>query len=829
MILKSVHKLIFSVLFLAFASTTFSQESAVIKGRIVDKTSNTPLSGAVISIKGISGFSETDSLGKYKISAPTSTPLELTISLLGYESTKKNILLKPDEVLLLNFELETEIKKIKEISIEDKQLRRTTMQSLDPKLVVLLPTTGGVESLLKTLPGVASNNELSSQFSVRGGNYDENLIYVNDVEVYRPFLVRSGQQEGLSFINPDLVADIKFSAGGFEAKYGDKMSSVLDITYRRPKKFGGTATGTLLGGSLHLEGATKDTRLSYLFGIRQRSNRYLLRSLDTQGDYRPNFVDVQSQIMFDYNDKWQFSFLGNYARNKYNFIPETRTSRFGTVTQVKQLTVYFDGQEVNDFETYLGSFTASFKPNEKTVLKFISSVFRSFETEKANVKGEYLIYDVEADLGKDNFGDTTNLTGIGTFLNHSRNFLQATVWNAEHKGIHENTKWGIKVQKEWINDKLSEWTLIDSSGYSLPYSDSEINLQDVVKQNINLKTTRIMGYGQQDYVWGEKTEYSLNVGGRFNYWTLNKQFLFSPRALITMKPDWEKDWLFKFATGYYYQPPFYRELRDFTGTLNTGLRAQTSIHFVAGANYQFKLWNRPMKFTGELYYKYLDNLVPYKIENVRLRYFANNSANGYATGIDLKLNGEFVPGAESWVSLSVMQTMEDIKGDFYYKYYNAKGEQVTPGFTNDAITRTEKISPGYIPRPTDQRVNVGLFFQDYVPKFPTFKVHINLLYGSGMPFGPNGLNKYADTLRIPSYRRIDMGFSKQLIKENSKLSTHKTFKYIKSAWISLEVFNLLQVKNTISYLWVKDYNNLQFAIPNYLTNRQLNLKLIVKF
>lgn len=814
---------------LSLCSILVAQQTATIKGNVKDKNNNRPLSGGVISVKGISGFTETDSLGNYSLLVPANKNIEVQISLLGYSTINKSVFLKQNEIVDFSFFMETEIKKLNEISIEDKQLRRTTMQSLDPKLVSFLPTTGGVEALLKTLPGVVSNNELSSQYSVRGGNFDENLIYVNDIEVYRPFLVRSGQQEGLSFINPDLVSNIKFSAGGFEAKYGDKMSSVLDITYKRPKNFGGTVTGTLLGGSLHLEGATKDARLSYLFGIRQRSNRYILKSLDTQGNYRPNFVDAQTLIAFDYTDKWQFSFLGNYARNKYNFIPETRTSRFGTVTQVKQLTVYFDGQELNDFETYLGAFTAAYKPNEKTVLKFISSAFRSFETEKVNVQGQYYIYDVEADLGKDNFGDTTNLTGVGTFLNHSRNLLKATVWNFEHKGIMENTKWGLKFQKEWIDDKLNEWTLIDSSGYSLPYSDKEINLQDVTKQKINLNSTRLLGFVQQDYVWGEKTEYSFNAGGRYNYWTLNNQLLLSPRAQFTIKPDWKKDWIFKFASGYYYQPPFYRELRDFSGNINTGLRAQTSIHFVAGANVQFKLWNRPMKFSGELYYKILDNLIPYKIENVRLRYFATNNSKGYATGIDLKLNGEFVPGAESWISLSVMQTQEDIKGDYYYQYFNSKGESVVPGRTADTIRVINKINVGYIPRPTDQRVNVGLFFQDYVPKFPTFKVHINLLYGSGLPFGPNGLNKYADTLRIPSYRRIDMGFSKQLIKEGRITNPKNPLKVIKNAWISLEVFNLIQVKNTISYLWVKDYSGIQYAIPNYLTNRQINLKLIVKF
>lgn len=807
--------------------TCFSQ--TVIKGIVKDKVSKLPLANVVIAQKGISAFSVSDSLGQFQINIKPQQNFEVYFQLIGYTQQKISINEK-NANLNLEIYLEPDVRSLKELNIEDKAQRRTTMQSLDPRLVTLMPSIGGVETLLKTLPGVVSNNELSSQYSVRGGSFDENLIYVNDVEVYRPFLVRSGQQEGLSFINPDLVENINFSAGGFEARYGDKMSSVLDITYRRPKKAGGSFTATLLGGSMHLEGASKDTRFTYLMGIRQRSNRYILRTLDTQGDYRPNFIDGQALFTYDLTTEWQLSFLGNYARNKYNFIPETRESRFGTVTSVKQINVFFQGQEINDYETYLGAFTASYSPNKTTKLKFITSSFRSFETEKANVLGEYLIYDVEADFAKENFGDTTNLTGVGAFLNHSRNFLDARVFNIEHRGVSEDIRWGIKFQRELISDRLSEWIYIDSSGYALPYSETEINLQDVIKQNISLESSRVMGFFQKETEWGNKTEQALVAGVRFNYWTLNRQFFIAPRINYSIKPDWENDWLFRISSGIYNQPPFYRELRNFSGELNTGIRAQNSIHFVLGADCRFKVWDLPMKFTAETYYKHLTNLIPYKIENVRLRYFAENNSVGYARGIDLKLHGDFVKGAESWISFSVMETKEDIIGDSYQKFYNANGEQIFPGFGSDTVSFSRTIDVGYIPRPTDQRVNVGFFYQDYIPKFPTFKVNISLFFGTGMPFGPNGLNKYADTLRIPPYRRVDIGFSKQLIKPNSdKHKKYPVIGYIKDAWISLEVFNLLQIKNTISYLWVKDTNGIQYAIPNYLTNRQFNLKFYCRF
>jgi hypothetical protein len=794
---------------------------------VSDSLSNEGVEGVVISSNAIYINAITDKNGKAVLDINTEkSKIDLQLSFIGYRNRKLNLDLDKS-VIIKNLTITKVIKMLAPAVIEDKEARRSNMTRLDPKLSLVLPTTGGVEALLKSLPGVSSNNELSSQYNVRGGNFDENLIYVNDIEIYRPFLVRSGQQEGLSFINPDLVGSLQFSAGGFEAKYGDKLSSVLDINYRRPTGKEASFTATLLGSTAHFGGRSKDARWSYITGARYRTNKYVLGSLDTKGDYRPLFVDAQTYINFDLSTKWSFSFLGNIAYNRYQFTPSDRETSFGTIQVAKKIYIDFEGQEKNEYTTFLGAATATNRPNDKFTLKYIVSGFRSTEIERNNVEGFYNIYDVNNDLGSDSLGDTTNLTGIGHFINHSRNRLLATVLNVEHKGVYENIRWGAKLQHEAINDVLNEWTLQDSAGYTLPYSESDINLQNVIKQKIDIQSFRMTGYSQNTWVWEGKKEYSLTAGVRGNYWTMNKQFIASPRLNFTIKPDWKRNFLFRVATGMYQQSPFYRELRDFTGKLYTGNKAQSSLQIIAGSDYQFSAWNRPFKFTSELYYKYLYNLIPYTVDNVRIRYYANQRAVGYATGIDLKLNGEIVKGAESWVSMSVMKTAEDIKGDKVTRSYDAEGNEVPNG--SKYVSKTTTTNVGYIPRPTDQRVNFSLFFQDYVPKFPTFKVHINLLFGSGFPYGPNTYKRVADTLRIPPYRRVDMGFSKQLIGEGMKKNRPKIFKSIKSAWISLEVFNLLAIQNTISYLWVKDYSNITYPIPNYLTNRQVNLKLHIDF
>jgi hypothetical protein len=829
---RTIYHILLVLMFTCLQVNLLAQE-ATVNGYIFNKESKKALPDITIAVKGIPGFSNTDSTGKFSLNVPAERDIIIVVKNIGFKEVNLKRNYKAGSINELNVDLESNVNTLGTVQIEDKQARSSTLTRIDPKLLYTLPTTGGFEAILKTLPGVSSNNELSSQYNVRGGNYDENLIYVNDIEIYRPFLVRSGQQEGLSFINADMVSSILFSAGGFDAKYGDKLSSVLDVQYRNPRTFGGTVQGSLLGGSLHLEGISKDARFSAIGGIRTRTNQYLLRTLDTQGDYKPFFADGQLLLNYDFTPEFSLQALGNYSRNRYNMVPQSRQTKFGTVNEALQLNVYFDGQEVNDFETYLGALTGIYKPNRDLKLKFITSAFRSYEFETYDVQGQYYIDQLETDLSKPNFGDVKFNRGVGTFLNHARNYLTSTVVNAEHKGFYKNATWGAKFQHEIITDKLSEWQNIDSAGYSLPQSNLELlELKEVIKQKIDLESNRLMGYYQNHWSWQGKdtSEYRLTLGARTNYWTLNKQLLISPRGTFSVKPNWKRDFLFRFSSGIYSQPAFYRELRNFKGEINRNLKAQQSIHFVLGSDYNFKIWNRPFKLLTEVYYKQLNNLVPYEIDNVRIRYYAENLAKGYATGVDMKLNGEFINGIESWFSLSVMKTAEDINNDFYYAYYNSDNELIRPGITANAIaTDSILFRPGFIRRPADQRVNVGMFFQDYVPKIPKLKMHLNLLYGTGFPFGPPSYERYKDTLKMPPYRRVDIGFSWQLISEDQKLPQKNLLHYFKSMWLSIEVFNLLAINNTISYLWIKDITDRQYAIPNYLTNRQVNVRLVTKF
>lgn len=826
-------KFVFKYLLLCclFPFLSLAQQEAVVSGTITDRETGRPVEGASVSVTGSQISTLSDENGKYLIKIPSGQNLKIKTLLFTYLPAEKNFNLQAGEKVTWDIYLLPNVKELGSITIEDGATRSSTLMRIDPKLAATMPTTGGIESLLKTLPGVSSNNELSSQYNVRGGNFDENLVYVNDVEIYRPFLVRSGQQEGLSFINPDMVSSVLFSAGGFDAKYGDKMSSVLDIRYRKPREFTGTVSGSLLGAAIHLEGKSRDSRFTWLTGFRQRSNRYILRALDTQGDYRPLFIDGQALLHYDFTPEFSMEFLANYSRNRYLMIPENRQTQFGTVNEALRFTVFFDGKENTDFETMLGALTATYKPNPKLSLKYILSAYRSYEFETFDVQGQYYIDQLETDLSKPSFGDVKFNRGIGTFLNHARNYLTATVANLEHKGQYKNILWGLRVQAEQMEDELKEWQMIDSAGYSLPQTNPyALEIKSYNKQNILLRSLRISDYIQRDLSWGETTRWNLHAGIRTNYWTLNNQFLISPRSTISVKPDWKQDWVFRFSSGIYYQPPFYRELRNLDGKINRDLKAQQSIHFVLGGDHNLKIWNRPFKITTEIYYKQLENLVPYEIDNVRIRYYASNNSRGYATGIDTRIYGEFVNGVESWFSLSVMKTAENITDDFFYRYTNSDGEIIRPGVTtNNTITDSIITRPGYIPRPTDQRVNIGIFFQDYIPRIPDCKMSLNLLYGSGMPFGPPSFNRFADTLRMPSYRRVDLGLSYEIVKENRKKNKQNIWNNLRSLWLGIEVFNLLQVNNTISYLWVKDITDRQYAIPNFLTNRQVNVKLISRF
>lgn len=792
-----------------------------LKGKITDSENN-HLPGANIVIKKTNIGTHSDTEGFYSIELQANRSYEIEVSFIGYMKESIRLpMMKKGQIFKLDVQLNPK-NNIDDIIVTDKASRKKSLTRIKTKHVDLLPTSaGGVEAILKTLPGVSSANELSSQYSVRGGNFDENLVYVNNIEIYRPFLIHAGEQEGLSFVNTDMVESIYFSAGGFSSKYGDKMSSVLDIKYKTPTSNKASIQTSLLGTNMHIEGVNKNKSLSYLIGARYKTNQYVLNSLDTKAEYNPTFSDIQTFLQYSIQDNWTISFLGNISRNIYNMKPKDRDTEFGNINEALKLRVYFEGQESDQYQTYFGALSTTYSPNLKTKLTFTSSAFRTLESESFDILGEYWLYELDNNLGSDNFGDIKFDRGVGKFIEHARNELEANVINIQHNGryIANNTNkinWGIKIQKEDIQDKIKEWTLIDSAGFTLPHPfdnignnsnpDQEILMSEYINSNISLSSYRESGHIEFSK---DITNFTLNSGVRMSYWTFNKELLISPRINLSYIPFWKKDIVFRSAAGIYYQSPFYREIRDKNGIVNPEIESQKSTHFVLGSDYLFYAWGRPFKLVSELYYKKLENLIPYKIDNVRIQYLPNNNSNGYATGVDLKINGEFVSGVESWASLSIMKTEEDIEND---SYINDQGETIYPGF---------------IPRPTDQRVNFSMFFQDYIPKFPDYKVHLNMIYGTGLSFGPPNSEKYEDILRIPDYRRVDIGFS-AVIKKESEEARYKWMKKINSMWISAEIFNLLDIDNTVSYLWVSDINGRQYAVPNYLTSRQINVKLIIK-
>lgn len=811
-------------------------QTATIKGIVKDEESVSipDVQIAVLENGSYTSISNTD--GSYSIEVPSDKNITLSFYSLNFKQVNKKFNLKSGEIATFNPKLQFKnlISTVEVVS----ENRSQEITRIDPKNIFYIPSpSGNLEDIIKTQIGVSSNNELSSGYSVRGGNFDENLVYVNDIEVYRPFLARSGQQEGLSFANPDMVSNINFSAGGFEAKYGDKMSSVLDITYRKPLKFSGTVGGSFLGGNMHLEGVSKNRVVAWSLGSRYKSNSYLLKSMDTKGEYRPRFYDIQSFITFTLNEKWSIEFLGNIANNQYLVIPANRETTFGTVNNAVKLSIYFDGREIMQYNTMLGGLSTTFKPNSKTKLKLITSAYKAKEEEKYTVQGQYFIDQLEADFGKDNFGQVAFNRGIGTFLNNGRNRIDAQVYNIEHKGtryINKNNEilWGVRYQHEIIEDKLSEWKTVDSAGYVSPYSPTEINLIDVIKTKINIQSNRVQGYGQ--YIYNKQLKDSslitLTAGVRANYWDFNSQTVVSPRVTFAYKPNWKRDFSFKASWGYYYQPPFYREMRGFDGKINNSIKAQQSIHYLLSGDYNFKMWNRPFKLIMAAYYKEMKDLIPYEVDNVRIRYFAKNNSVGYSTGADVRINGEFVKGIESWATLGFLRTFENITDDRKVTYFNAAGDTIVPGYTFDTkAVDSSVVYPGYIPRPTDQRVTFGMFFQDYIPKLPSCKMYLNMQFGTGLPFGPPTHERWKQVFRMPPYRRVDIGFAYQIIKEDHTLPKQNPFHKLKGMWLSLEVFNLLQVNNTVSYTWVTDVTGRQYAVPNYLTRRQVNLKLQVKF
>jgi len=823
------------LLFLSSTSLQAQSNNATLLGKVTDGTGK-PLELANISLKNTSIGTVTNRDGAYLLRIPAKKIIIIVYSMVGYQSVEKSIKASEEQKLELNVSLNQVDQEIEEVQVTQNRRTKTNMDRIDAKYMTNMTDagTGGVEALIKTLPGVSTNNELSSQYSVRGGNFDENLVYVNDIEVYRPLLTRSGQQEGMSSINSDMVSSIEFSAGGFDAKYGDKMSSVLDIKYRKPTEFAGSATASFLGGSLHVEDLSKNGKFSHITGVRYKTNRYLLGSLDDKGDYNPSFVDFQTYLTYKFNRSFDVSFLGNLAKNQYNFMPQTRETSFGTINQLYNATVYFEGQEADKFTTTTGALVANYHPGEKLNLKFIASAFQSKEAETYDILGQYYLNEMEQNTQTGTADSSLNI-GLATFLNHARNYLDVSVYSLEHKGAynseHHLLNWGIKAQIEKIDDRMNEWVLRDSTGYAIPYQGDQIELFSTTNLKYSMNSTRMTAFIQDTYqIPIRKGALYATAGIRSQYWSYSGEFLLSPRATLRYYPEWNSNFVFHLSGGIYDQPAFYKELKDRNGIIYPDTKAQRSAQVVFGTDYIFRAWDRPFKFTSEMYYKFMSNLTPYQIDNVRIRYLPNQKAKGYATGLDIKVNGEFVSGIESWASLSVMKTEEDVIGDFYYKYYNQAGELIIPGVTEDQVRASSQIQhPGYIPRPTDQRFNFSVFFQDYFPGNPTWKMHMTAFYGSRLPTGPANSERYMDVFRIPPYRRIDLGFSKVLINQDHKKYRNKAFNSIKDMWLSMEVFNLLGINNTISYLWVANNSGDMFGVPNYLTKRKLNLKLTVKF
>jgi hypothetical protein len=712
---------------------------------------------------------------------------------------------------------------------DQRQRREAGLVVINPKNAINIPTPGGgIESLIKVIVG--SNNELTSQYNVRGGNYDENLIYVNDFEVFRPYLVRSGQQEGLSFINPELARNVNFYNGGFQSRYGDKMSSVLDIQYKKPRNFGGSAYISLIEQGLHFEGTSRDNKFSFLAGIRNRSNRSLLSSQETKGNYVPSSADFQALLTYQLNSRNSIELLGNLSQTKFTLVPEfsqlTSTVFSPYFSANLGLDIFFEGREEDRYRTNMVGLSFIQQPRKNLRLKWMLSRFEDDEIESIDITGAYLFGKGSSTKANLILVLINNPMGAGLYQTYARNKLNIEVWNVSHKGLLDNGKhywqWGLSGEHQTINDKLNEWAYQDSAGYNLPYNPSTLELSTVIKSTSDIGITRFTGYLQDNILFRDSADFTLQAGVRFNYNTLNNELLISPRLGFAWKPaNWRQDVIFRGAVGIYNQPPFYRELRRYDGTVNTDLKAQKSIQVVGGMDYSFRAGSRAFRLTTEAYYKNMWDVVPYDIDNVRLRYFGENSAKAYAVGIEARLFGELVKDAESWISVGIMQTRENLENDTYYDY--------TLDSLNQPIDST-LTEAGWLRRPTDRLFTFGMFLQDYLSTNKNVRVFLNLIYGSNLPYNIPGSVKYRNGLIIEPYIRIDLGFSVLLMdSEKSNRRSHNPFRNFENIWASLEVFNLIDRDNTISYLLIKDFSNTVFAMPNRLTPRLLNLKLVARF
>ena len=820
-------KIVWVALFLMVTSVITAQTAKVV-GVISDEFKE-PVAGANITCEGKTVSSNKD--GLYIIQIPSDKEVVIVFTHITQKKIIAKFQLKSGEILEYNPVMNTNAEQLDDVVITSNRKSVQGITSLEPETIQKIPgLNAGVENVIKLLGGTGGNDDLSSQYTVRGGNYDENLVYVNEVEIYRPFLIRSGQQEGLSFTNSDMIQSVDFSAGGFQAKYGDKLSSVLDITYRKPKKFGAAFEASLLGGSATVDLASKNQKWSAITGVRYRDNSLLVNSKETETNFRPTFIDVQTNVNYALNEKWNFSFLGNISQNKYNYQPLTRQTNFGTLNEPIALQIFYEGQENDKYRTLFGAFKTTFTATENSSYKLITSAYHTQEQEYYDIDAAYFLGEVDSNIGSETFGDVTFNRGIGSQLNHARNDLDAVIVNAEIKGSHNAKKkfqidWGIKYTRENIRDRIVEWEVIDSAGFSInpPIIDLPVNDQPynpyvgplVPFKNVRatnfVDINRFSGFIQSNTkTYIRESEFWINFGVRAHNWQVTgdkiadgkNQIVFSPRLQLALKPKLEGDHsvVYRLATGLYYQPPFYRELRDEDGVVNPDVKAQQSIHFVAGADYNFKMWKRPFKFVTEAYYKTMSDVNTYTVENVRIRYRANNDAEAYAYGFDMRLNGEFVPGTESWFSFGYLKTEEN------------------------------QDNRGFIARPTDQRLKFGILFQDYMPTLPNFKLYLNLVYSTGLPGGsPSYADAYQYQARLRDYRRADVGFSYVFTEKNKERTDSHWLKKFQDLSLGFEIFNLFNNQNAITNTWVRDaYTKNQYGIPNYMTTRVFNLKLTAR-
>lgn len=828
---------VLSFILFSFHREGVCQKTATIYGVIKD-TAGQPVQAVAIGIlNSPEQATYSDSLGKFSYVIPAGKELQIGFFREGYGVQYLKVKLKEGERRESNMSLHLSSGVMLDTArITGMKHNSDGMQELNTGVISHIPTpSGDFNAILSTAPGVVTRSELGSDYSVRGGGYDENLVYVNGIEVYRPFLIQSGEQEGLSFINPDLVSSAFFSAGGFEAKYGDKLSSVLDVTYKKPTAFAASASGSLLGGTEHIEGTSKNRRFTFIEGIRYKTNQYLLSSLDVQGAYKPKFYDGQVYMTYAITDRLELDVLGNVSANIYQFIPQSQTTSFGTVSEAYQLQVYFQGQELDEYYAITGATALNYKASDKVNLKLIASAYNDQESEDYDIEGDYLISQLNSNLGSSNLGKPTYGIGVGSYLNHARDELNAKVYSIQQQGtwmygMGNKFLWGATLQHEVVTSQISQWNFIDSAGYSLPYSPNIIQLQNVAKAFDTLQSNRVMGYVENINKWYGSGGSTLIIteGVRANYWDVNNQTAISPRASIAYKPNWKRDVLFHLSGGLYYQPPFYQELIDVNGNMHTNVKDEESIHYVLGSDYNFKAWGRPFKLTTEAFYKQLVSVIPYDIDNALVNYYPTQTAHGYAAGIDSRIGGEFVQGLESWASVSILDARYTINNAYTTVNYNSYGEVITPGVADQTIASSQQFPVGSLPMPLDQRVTFSMFFQDYLPKFPNFKVYLNLVFGTGIPFGPPN-NLYGDTLRMPLYERVDIGGSYLIIGRKGQKNNHGVAKYFKRMWVGIEVFNLLQANNVISYEWISDVSGNKYAVPNYLTAREVNVKVMFDF